>query len=257
VTLDLHLSLATLYAFLLVLARVSGLLVFLPLTVLGASPGSARIVLAIVLTAGLFPVWPAVGPQEVSFGQLLAWAISETGFGLTAGLAMIFLVEGFQMAAQSIGLQAGYNYASTVDPTSQADASVLEVITLLLANLLIFSLGLDHQIIRILAASFERFPAGAWAPSLHSMDGILRLGAGMLSTGLRLALPVIALLLLIDVALGLMGRIQQQLQLLSLAFPAKMLAALALLTVVAPAMPRLFQASSKHVFATLWRLLDR
>ena len=40
----------------------------------------------------------------------------------------------------------------------------------------------------------------------------------MLTTGLRLAMPVIALLLLLDVALALLGRMQQQLQLLSLAF---------------------------------------
>ena len=59
------------------------------------------------------------------FGQLVVWAIPIIGFGLTVGLAVAFLTEGFQMAAQSIGLQAGYAYASTIDPTSQADASVL------------------------------------------------------------------------------------------------------------------------------------
>jgi len=255
--LTIQISFATLYAFLLVLARVSGFVVFLPLPALSAAPGSARIVLSIAITIALFPVWPALGPAEVPFGQLLRWAAAETGFGLAVGLAVLFLVEGFQIAAESIGLQAGYNYASTIDPTSQADASVLQVITMLLTNLLIFSLGLDHQLIRILAGSFQRFPAGTWSPSLQSMNGILQLGSGMLSTGLRLAFPVIALLLLIDVSLGLMGRIQQQLQLLSLAFPAKMLAALALLTVLAPAMPRLFQASAGHTMAALWRMLER
>jgi flagellar biosynthetic protein FliR len=255
--LTIQVPFATLYAFLLVLARVSGFLVFLPLPILPAAPQSARILLAILITVALFPVWPALAPEEASFGQLLLWAISEAGFGLAVGLAVAFLTEGFQMAAQSIGLQAGYAYASTIDPTSQADASVLQVLTMLLTNLLIFSLGIDHQLIRILAASFVRFPAGSWTPSLQSMDGIVQLGSGMLSTGLRLALPIIALLLLIDVALGLMGRIQQQLQLLSLAFPAKMLAALALLAVLAPTMPRLFQVSAGHTVAALWRMLQR
>jgi len=59
------------------------------------------------------------------------------------------------------------------------------------------------------------------------------------------------------VALGLLGRIQQQLQLLSLAFPAKMLAALALLTMLTPALPRLFQISAGHTMAALWRVLER
>jgi flagellar biosynthetic protein FliR len=248
---------ATLYAFLLVLTRVSGFVVFLPLPALRAAPESVRIVLSVLITVALFPVWPTLSPAEVPFGQLVVWAISELGFGLTVGLAVAFLTEGFQMAAQSIGLQAGYGYASTIDPTSQADSSVLGVFAMLCTSLLIFSLGIDHQLIRILAASFRRFPAGSWTPSLQSVDGVVRLGSGMISTGLRLAFPVIALLLLIDVALGLLGRIQQQLQLLSLAFPAKMLAALALLTVLAPALPRLFQVSAGHTMAALWRLLER
>ena len=98
--------------------------------------------------------------------------------------------------------------------------------TLLITGLLFFTLGFDHQLIRVLVASFEKFPAGSWAPVAGSLDGIVRLGAGMFTTGLRLAMPVIAMLLLIDIALALLGRMQQQLQLLSLSFPAKMLAAL-------------------------------
>ena len=48
----------------------------------------------------------------------------------------------------------------------------------------------------------------------------------MFSVGLRLALPVVALLVMVDVALALLGRLNPQLQLLSLAFPVKMLTAL-------------------------------
>src|SRR5262249_52889274 len=152
---------------------------------------------------------------------------------------------------QSIGLQAGYSYASTINPSSDADSSVLEVLTMLATMLLIFTLGIDRELIRILALSFERFPAGSWAPSLQTMDGIIRLGGGMLTMGVRFAFPVVALLLLIDVALGLLGRVQQQLQLLSLAFPAKMAAAVALLAVLASLMPRMFEVAAGHTLAVL------
>ena len=49
----------------------------------------------------------------------------------------------------------------------------------------------------------------------------IRLGATLFSVGMRLALPVVALLVMVDVALALLGRINAQLQLLTLAFPAK------------------------------------
>src|SRR5260370_29915701 len=99
----------------------------------------------------------------------------------------------------------------------------------LASGMFFFTVGLDRDLIRVLAASLERFPAGSWHLTAAGADGIVRLGGAMLSGGLRLALPVVALLLLIDVALALLSRMQQQLQLLAVAFPVKMLAALVLL----------------------------
>jgi flagellar biosynthetic protein FliR len=90
--------------------------------------------------------------------------------------------------------------------------------------------------------------------SAASLDSIIHLGAGMFSLGLRVALPVVALLLLIDVALALLGRMQQQLHLLSLAFPIKMMAALGVLVAIAPLMPKLFSSAASHTISALWRL---
>lgn len=125
----------------------------------------------------------------------------------------------------------------------------------LLTGLLFFTTGTDRTLIRVLAASFERFPAGSWFTSPTTLDAMIRLGSGMFTLGLRLALPVIALLLLFDLALALLGRIQQQLQLLSLSFPVKMLATLGLLATLAPVMARLFEGAASHTLDVLWHVV--
>jgi flagellar biosynthetic protein FliR len=251
----LGLPLSTVAGFLLVLARVGGLVAFLPIPGFRNAPDVIRIVLALSITLALFPVWPSLPDALPTFGELAVWALAEAGFGLVAGLAIAFLTEGFQVAAQALGIQAGYGYASTIDPTSQADAAIIQVLTTLVTGLLFFTMGIDRSLIEILAASFQRFPAGSWAPTAGSLDGIVKLGAGMFTVGLRLAMPVIALLLLIDVALALLGRMQQQLQLLSLAFPVKMLATLALLAVLAPVTAKLFEDAASRTMGALWRLV--
>jgi flagellar biosynthesis protein FliR len=251
----LGLPLATIYAFLLVLARTAGLVLFLPVPGFRNAPDPVRIVLSLALTVALYPVWPVLPRADPSFGTLTAWVLCEAGFGLAAGLAVAFLTEGFQLAAQVLGLQAGYGYAQAIDPNSLADSSVLQVFMSLATGLLFFSLGLDHSLIRVLAESFQTFPAGAWSLTAGGAEGVMKLGGAMLSTGLRLALPVIALLLLIDVALALMGRMQQQLQMLSLAFPVKMLAALGLLVALAPLIPRLFASAAERTLSTLLRMV--
>ncbi len=247
---------STLYAFVLVLARVGGFVTFLPVPGFRAAPDSIKLGLTLVITFALFPVWPTLPNVEPSLGQLAAWAFCEAGFGLVVGLAVSFLMEGFQIAAQVAATHAGYGFATTIDPTSEADSGVLQTMASLFCGILFFSVGLDHQLVRLLAASLVRFPAGSWAPSTSALDGIVRLGSDMFSIGLRVALPVIALLILIDFALALVGRVQQHLQLLSLAFPAKMGAALAILAALAPVIPKLFSAAAEHTLAMLWKALS-
>ncbi len=253
----LGLPLSTLYAFLLVLARTAGLVAFLPFPGFRNAPDTLRMMLALVLTFSLLPVWPSLPNTPVSMTTLVAWVFAEAGFGLAAGVAIGLLTEAFQLAMQILGLQAGYGYATTIDPTSQADAGVLQVIAMLMTGLLLFTLGIDRELFRILAASFEAFPPGSWAPAAASAEGIVRLGSVMFSLALRMAMPVIAMLLLIDLALALLGRMQQQLQLLSLAFPVKMLAALAVLIALAPTLARLFESSAERTLGVLWHGLGR
>ena len=159
------------------------------------------------------------------------------------------------MAAQVLGLQAGYGYASTIDPNTQADSGILLVFAQLMAGMLFFALGLDREIVRLFARSLDKVPVGTYIFSPASADSLIRLGSSLFSTGVRLALPVVALLVLVDVALALLGRLNSQLQLLSLAFPAKMLTALLVLSWVASLFPRIMTELAGHAWTTAYRIL--
>ena len=179
---------------------------------------------------------------------MAGWVLSEAALGITVGLAVAFVTEALLMAAQCIGMQAGYAYASMVDPNTQADSSVLVIFAQLAAGLLFCSMGLDREILRIFAATLDSQPPGEFHVSLGSAASLVRFGGAMFSVGVRLAMPVLALLVLVDLALALLGRLNAQLQLLSMAFPAKMIAALVLLVWMTAVFPRIFR---DHAAATL------
>jgi len=254
---DLTLNFSRLYGLMLVLARVSGVIIMVPIPGVSAGPSSARIILALALTVALFPVWPAPAVGGPVVGKLLGWMASETAFGLTIGVAVAFLLEGVQMAAQVIGLQAGYSFASTVDPTTRADTTSLQVVSQLLAGSLFFAFGFDRQVIRILARSLAAIPGGTYALNGSIVEAVTRLGSAIFVTGLQLAAPVLALLLLLDIAFAVLGRLQTQLQLLSLSFSIKMVVGLAFLTVILSFFPAAFAKSGAATFQTLLRLLSR
>lgn len=69
-------------------------------------------------------------------------------------------------------------------------------------------------------------PAGSFVLSRAMGERLLATGAGMFSTGVRLAMPVIAVLAMVDISLALLGRVNAHLQLLTIAFPIKMMLAL-------------------------------
>jgi flagellar biosynthetic protein FliR len=252
---DVTFDLSTVYGFLLVLARVSGVILFVPLPGFSAGPDSSRIVLALALTMTLSPVWPTPVLDGPVLGRLLGWIGAEAAFGLTIGVAVAFLLEGVQMGAQVIGLQAGYSYASTVNPDTQADTTTLQLLAQLFAGSLFFALGFDHQVIRVMAKSLESVPSGSYVLSGTAAEAIVRLGSGIFSTGLQLALPVLALMLLLDIAFGVLGRLHSQLQLMSFSFGVKMLVGMAFLSGVVRFYPAIFEKAGAATLGLALRLL--
>jgi len=246
---QLTLALPAVLGFVLVLARVGGAFIFVPLPGINASPAMARVVLAVSFTLALFPRWPQANLAAPYIGGMVVAMIAELALGLTIGVAVAVLNEAFLMASQIIGLQAGYAYASTVDPTTQADSGILVVFAQLIGGLLFFALGLHREVIRAFARSLDAFPPGSFVLTPAGAEKIVKLGSGMFSVGLRLAMPVLALLLLVDVAMALLGKLNQQLQLLILAFPVKMMATIVLLASMAVLFPRVYRGYAEQVLA--------
>lgn len=218
-------STAALLGFLLTLARVAGVFVFVPLPGLNRGMELARIIMALSVTLVLAPYWPHT-TAEGSTGLLAVWMLSEAALGIGIGLAVAFVAEAAAFAAQMMGLQAGYAYASTIDPANQADSSILVVFSQLAVGLLFFTLGLDREVIRTFIVSLTTTPAGSFVLSRGAATHLLEIAQMMFTTGVRLALPVIAILAMTDISLALLGRVNAQLQLLTLAFPVKMMLAL-------------------------------
>jgi flagellar biosynthesis protein FliR len=252
---NLTLSLGGLFGFLLVLARVGGAVSFVPIPGFSAAPGPAKVALALGFTLALFAQWPVIDADHAKASTLIGWAAAEACTGIAIGVSTMIVLEAFTLAAQVLGLQAGYAYAQTVDPNTQADSGILLVLAQLVAGLLFFAIGLDRQILKLFALSLEKVPAGTYVFTRSSAEGLIQMAANLFSVGVRLALPVVALLVMVDVALALLGRLNSQLQLLSLAFPAKMLVALMVLSWIAALFPRILRELAGQCWGGAARML--
>jgi flagellar biosynthesis protein FliR len=251
---ELTLNLGTVYAFLLVLARISGAFIFVPIPGAKSGPDLARVVISVAMTLALFPSWPTIHASDVNFGILFGWLISEAALGLAVGLLAGFITEVFQMGAQIVTVQAGFSFASTIDPNSGADSTVLLTMAQLAAGVLFFATGLDRQVLQIFSQSLQSHPPGQFALSQSLFMQIGKAGSIIFSGGFRLVLPLVALLAMIDISLALLARLNAQLQLISLAFPIKMLASLALFAWLLSIFPRFFTQTASPLMELARRL---
>jgi flagellar biosynthetic protein FliR len=239
-------------AFGLVLARVAGVFFFLPLPVRDAVPGMARAGFSMAAALALFPYWPEIDIRTATTGLFAVWLAGEATFGLAAGLLVGFLSEFLTMGAQLLGLQAGYGYASVVDPTTQADSDVLQVVARLTGGLLFFAFGLDGQILRALALSLQLHPPGQFVLTRTLVTTVFSLAGNVFTLGLRLAFPVLGLLLLTEISLALVGRISNSLQLAGHSAPLKMLFTLGFLAALLKIVPGLYLNYATQVLAPLF-----
>jgi flagellar biosynthesis protein FliR len=245
-------SYATLFGFLFALARISGVFAFLPLAALKAAPVTARIVLSLAITLMMRADWRTPIGADATIGRIVAGLAAEAALGLAIGVSMSIVFEVFEMAAQAVSLQAGLGYASTVDPSSGADSTVLLTIAQLTAGLLFFVSGADRLMVKALAESLRLLPPESFTLHQSWAAAIVKFAAEIFSSGLRLAAPLIALLLLADASLAVLGRVQPQLHLISLTMPLKLAATMLVMSVTIVLQPGFFES-----LMTTWaRLLE-
>lgn len=244
------LALDALWTALLVLLRVTGLLVFVPLPGASSAPIITRIAFALLLTFALLPGAPAA--QSVNtIGEIVTHVAAESAYGLGVGVCLSLLLETFAAAAQTAAMQAGFSYVSTIDPTSKADTGILVALSGMLAGLLFYALGLDQLLLRGLASSLQTQPPGTLPHMAQAGPALLSLMGRLFEIGLRLAVPIVLLLVLVDLTLAACCQVNAQLQLLSLAFPVKLLAALLGIASLLGAVPVLYRTAAEAAFSFL------
>lgn len=240
--------------FLIVFARVGGALVYLPIPGLRVGPGMARSAFAFFLAVAVYGAAPR--PAEIYGAWPLAGCLlAEAAFGITMGLLVNFTLEALLVGIQTVSIQAGYSYASTIDPTTQAESGVMIILAQLISGLLFFAIGMDRQVLLAFSRSLIAVPAGEFAVTQVTLDVVSEAGAAMFANGLMVVSPVIALTLMADLVLAIAGRLHTQLQVMGLSFPVKMLLSLALLVWTARMFPAVLERWSERLFAQLQALL--
>jgi flagellar biosynthetic protein FliR len=237
----------------LVLVRVSGMVAFAPLFSSSALPVRTR---AIFVGATAFLMAPVVAslPQarlEITYSAV----IGELAVGLVYGLSLALLSEMLIFAGQILGLQFSLSLVNLMDPETSIQTPLLSQMLELMGTLVIIAAGLDRILLASVVRSFRAVPLGAFALSEPGAMTIVREAGGIFLAAVELAAPVLAATLLVEVAIGVLGRLSPQLPVMMLGVPLKTLTGFALLIGSLALWPRFIESHFAGLLDSAERLI--
>jgi flagellar biosynthesis protein FliR len=216
------------------LTRMLALVATAPLLSHRAIPARAKIGIALAVTLAIAPVVsspPLTGMLEARGLVPLAHNILV---GLSIGFALRLVFVAIELAGQLIGLQIGLSFAGYFNPDLGESENVVSNFTAMLALLMFLAIDGHLMLLYVLADSFRVFPAGGTGPLPIEPMALVHAASNIFAIAMSISLPILAVMLLINVVLGLMARVAPQLNLFAVGFPLTVLAGLAALTLFLP-----------------------
>ena len=233
---DLQVPAVLLASLLLGTARAAGFVMLAPpfnsRSIPAPVKGALALALAVALSGRIAP-----GLPEPTTGFLVVAAVSEVVIGAALGFVVQLFFTAVQMAGDILDVTGGFSLQPAYDPLAMTMNSSVGKLHYLLATTLLFTSGGHLLIVRGFATSYEGLPVGGSVPTEQLAHVLITAFSMMFLAAIQIAAPMVAVLLLADVALALLSRAAPALNIFAIGFPVKIMLTLALLGLTFPLLP--------------------
>ena len=222
-------------AFLLAVGRTAGFVLVAPPFNTRSVPLQARVVLAIGLALPL-SIWTAPTAPALASPALLGWMVVQVLVGVALGFFVTVAVAAIQAVGDIIDVVGGFSLSLAMDPLLLVQTSVMGRLHQLLAITLMFATDGHLLVLHGLTRSMQLMPQPdlSWETAVRAITAAV---VNLMLAALQIAGPVIAAMLIADVALGLLTRAAPALNAFSLGFPLKILLTMLLAGLVIAQLP--------------------
>jgi flagellar biosynthesis protein FliR len=225
-----------LLAYLLASVRIIAWLAVVPPFAGRSVPTAAKVVLSLGLA---FAVVPSArgGRIPTGAGELLLTVLTQVVVGTALGLVTYILLAAVATAGSLIDTFGGFQLAQGFDPLSMNMNTVFGKMHQMLAVMILFASGGHLMVLGGLLRTFALLPVGE-TPEVDGASHVLVTAFGMFFvTAVQIALPLIAVLFVADLALALLTKVAPHLNAINVMFPAKIGLVLLMLGMSFPVLP--------------------
>lgn len=226
---------AQIIAFFLVFVRILAFFLTTPLFSMGNVPNSLRILFSMVCTFMLYPIINFDFVAEATFGfSLVALIIHEILAGLFLGFITQMLFFAVNMMGQLVSLSIGLANAQIFNPSAGTQTSIIDQFQVTLVALFYLAINGHHYFITGLVESFNLIPVSEKPFNSNVFTGFIDFTYEIIVIGLNLAMPVLIAVLMMNIAMGIIGRAVPQINVLITSLPVNILVGILVLLISLP-----------------------
>ncbi|MCE2951550.1 MAG: flagellar biosynthetic protein FliR [Alphaproteobacteria bacterium] len=253
------LVLADFYSYILVTARLGGLLFFSPGFSEPTIPRSVKALIVLALGTALTPFIVTKGVTMPHTGLESAWLLMvEALIGYTAALVVRFLFSALDLTGSLIGYQIGLANAFAMSPASAQQSALPGVFLGTAAILFMILLDMHHMIIQAFVHSYQALPLGGAGLSFFAERGsglLLEAATTSITLGLQLAGPILITILFFFAGAGLANRLAPAIQIFFVSQPLQILLGFFVMAITLPALLTLFSQALPESLAAFFAFL--
>lgn len=214
--------------------RISAMLLVAPVFGTRNVNVRARLGLGLLLALLVAPqltTQPQVDPLSLA-GVVVA--IHQALIGIAMGFVMQLVFSALTQAGEAIALSMGLGFASTLDPVGGVQVPMVSQYYMILATLIFLALNGHLVLLGVLLHSFDTLPVTAGGLTRDDLWAVVSFASTMFAGGLLIALPAVASLLLVNLAMGVITRAAPQLNIFAVGFPLTILAGFIIILLTLP-----------------------
>ena len=219
--LDQYLS-GHVYAFLFIFSRIGTAMMLMPGIGESHVPQRTRLFLALAMSFILVPVMlPRLPALPADMSKLVTLIAFEVIVGLFFGTLLRLVMDTLETAGSIVALQMGLSNATVFNPTLSSQSPLPSALYSVVGGVLIFITGIDHMLLHGITSTYDIFPPGGAFEPGDMADMVGKTMGQCFSVGIQLAMPFVAIGLLLFLALGMIQKLMPMLQLFTISTPAQ------------------------------------
>lgn len=216
-------ALSNLEVYMLVFARIGGMVLFNPLLSRRNLPGQVKVALILGITVLLTPMVGGALTEGMSTGALMLAMMQELMVGIACGF--IFQIFYFLLftAGDVIDMGFGLSMAKAFDPGTNLQISMSGNLFQLLFVLYLFTTDCHLLLIKIMAASYDLVGPGAVVFGAEAARFVIEVFTTAFSMAMRLALPFVAAAFVLEFSMGILMKLIPQINVFTIHFQFKII----------------------------------